>query len=109
MKTGYVATMAGALALVLPGCMQDVGGPGASTYYDCGGGTRLKVDNLKGDRVMVKMNDNEPVILPADPAASGARYMSATHQFWSKGDEAMWTVGRMAPMTCQRVQMVRGM
>jgi hypothetical protein len=29
--------------------------------------------------------------------------MSPTHQFWSKGDEAMWTVGRMMPMTCKQV------
>jgi membrane-bound inhibitor of C-type lysozyme len=80
-----------------------VSGPGISNYYDCGNGTRLKVDYLKGDRVMVQMNDNAPVTIPADKAASGAKYMSATHQFWSKGDEVTWTVGRMAPMTCKEV------
>ncbi|MFN3864618.1 MAG: MliC family protein, partial [Erythrobacter sp.] len=72
--------MAAALALALAGCNEQVGGPGASTYYDCGGGTRLKVDYLAGDRVMVKMNDNPPVTLPADKSASGAKYMSPTHQ-----------------------------
>ena len=96
-------------ALALAGCTQSVGGPGASTYYDCGNGTRLKVDYLSGDRVSVQMNDNAPVTIPADRSASGAKYMSGTHQFWSKGDEAIWTVGRMVPMTCQKVAVPRGM
>lgn len=107
MKYGIIL-VAGS-ALMLAGCMESVGGPGVSAYYDCGGDTRLKVDNLSGDRIMVQMNDNAPVTLPAEKAASGAKYMSATHQFWSKGDEATWTVGRMAPMTCQKVAVPRGM
>lgn len=98
----------GAAALTLGGCMtNEVGGPGVSAYYDCGNGTRLKVDNLSGNRIQVQMNDNAPVVLPADKAASGAKYMSATHQFWDKGGEAMWTVGRMVPMTCQKVVVPR--
>lgn len=99
---------AGTLAALAAGCAP-VGGPGVSSYYDCGGGTRLKVDNLKGDRIMVQMNNDRPVVLPADKAASGAKYMSATHQFWNKGSEAMWTVGRMAPMTCRQVAVPRAM
>ena len=105
MKHAIIA--AGLAALALAGCQTNAGGPGASSYYDCGGGTRLKVDYLKGNRVSVQMNDNAPVILPADRAASGAKYMSATHQFWSKGDEATWTVGRMRPMTCQKLAVPR--
>lgn len=105
MKIGIIAGLGG--AALLAACAP-VGGPGVSAYYDCGGGTRLKVDSLSGDRVMVQMNDNPPVTIPADKAASGAKYMSATHQFWDKGGEAMWTVGRMAPMTCQRVAVPRG-
>lgn len=96
-------------ALALTGCMERVGGPGASSYYDCGNGTRLKVDYVDDGSVMVQMNDNAPVTIPADKAASGAKYMSATHQFWDKGGEAMWTVGRMMPMTCQKVAVPRGM
>ncbi len=107
MRIAIIALLAGTIALAA--CNESVGGPGASTYYDCGGGTRLKVDYLSGDRVMVQMNDNAPVTIPADKSASGAKYMSPTHQFWSKGDEAMWTVGRMAPMTCKQVMVPRGM
>ena len=52
MKTGIMA--ATLIALALGGCTQTVGGPGASSYFDCGNGTRLKVDYLDGDRVMVQ-------------------------------------------------------
>lgn len=107
MKTSAILGI-GAGLLALAGCATDnVGGPGVSAYYDCGNGTRLKVDNLSGDRIQVQMNDNAPVVLPAVKAASGAKYMSATHQFWDKGGEAMWTVGRMVPMTCQKVAVPR--
>lgn len=99
----FVATIA------LGACNERMGGPRASTYYDCGGDTRLKVDYVDADSVLVQMNDDAPVTIPAQMAASGAKYMSATHQFWSKGDEAMWTVGRMAPMTCAKVMVPRGM
>ncbi|MET4131666.1 membrane-bound inhibitor of C-type lysozyme [Porphyrobacter sp. MBR-155] len=105
MKTGMIIVFAGTIALA--GCAP-VGGPGVSSYYDCGDGIRLKVDSLSGDRVMVQMNNDKPVTLPADKSASGAKYMSATHQFWSKGDEATWTVGRMVPMTCRKVAVPRG-
>ena len=107
MKT--LAMAAGlAAALALTGCMtNEVGGPGVSAYYDCGNGTRLKVDNLSGDRIQVQMNQDEPLILPAVKAASGAKYMTPRHQFWDKGGEATWTVGRMMPMTCQKVAVPR--
>lgn len=107
MKIAMTVLLVGTIAL--GACNESVGGLGASTYYDCGGGTRLKVDHVDADSVMVQMNDNTPVTIPAERAASGAKYMSATHQFWSKGDEAMWTVGRMAPMSCTKVAVPRGM
>jgi len=107
MRIAIFVVLAGTVALAA--CNQSVGGPGASTYYDCGNGTRLKVDYVDAGSVMVQMNDNPPVTIPADPSASGAKYMSPTHQFWNKGDEAMWTVGRMMPMTCTKVAVPRGM
>jgi membrane-bound inhibitor of C-type lysozyme len=108
MKTGMIVAAA-AMALVLAGCNEEIGGPGASTYYDCGDGVRLKVDSVDIRSVTVQMNNDPPVTLPAVKAASGAKYMSATHEFWSKGEEATWTVGRMAPMTCKQVKVPRGM
>ena len=38
MKIGII--MAAAAALALAGCNEQVGGPGASTYHDCGNGDR---------------------------------------------------------------------
>jgi len=105
MKIAMIAAIAG--AAMMAGCAP-VGGPGVSAYYDCGGGTRIKVDSLSNDRIMVQMNNNAPVTIPADKSASGAKYMSPTHQFWSKGDEATWIVGRRAPMNCQKVAVPRG-
>ena len=106
MRIAIITLLAGTVALAA--CNESVGGPGASSYYDCGNGTRLKVDYVDG-KAMVQMNDNPPVTIPAATSASGAKYMSPTHQFWDKGDEAMWTVGRMAPMTCTKVAVPRGM
>lgn len=107
MKKSAIATGLAA-AVALAGCMAgDVGGPGVSAYYDCGNGVRLKVDNLSGDRIQVQMNEDEPIILPSVKAASGAKYMTARHQFWDKGGEATWTIGRMVPMTCQKVAVPR--
>lgn len=104
MKKSVILAASGAMLLPLGGCMtNEVGGPGVSAYYDCSNGTRLKVDSLSSDRIQVQMNNDEPIILPAVKAASGAKYMTARHEFWSKGDEVMWTVGRMLPMTCQRI------
>jgi membrane-bound inhibitor of C-type lysozyme len=107
MKTGMIALLAAIIALAA--CNESVSGPSSSTFYNCGNGTRLKVDYVDAETVMVQMNDDAPVTIPAEKAASGAKYMGATHQFWSKGDEAMWTVGRMAPMTCNKVIMPREM
>lgn len=107
MKFVMMAILAG--GLLMAGCTQSAGGPGVSSYYDCGASIRLKVDYLPDDQVMVQMNDNEPVTIPAEPFASGTKYMSATHRFWDKGPEAVWTVGRMAPMTCTKVAVPRVM
>lgn len=107
--TRQLVTSALATGLLLAaGCTTDnIGGPGVSAYYDCGGGVRLKVDQLSGDHIQVQVGENEPLVLPAVKAASGARYMTPRHDFWDKGGEATWTVGRMVPMTCQKVAVPR--
>lgn len=104
MKNAAMTVLCG--AAMLAACAP-VGGPGVSAYYDCGNGTRLKVDSLSDDMIQVQMNSDAPIRLPAVKAASGAKYMTARHSFWSRGDEAEWIVGRMAPMTCQKVAVPR--
>jgi membrane-bound inhibitor of C-type lysozyme len=39
--------------------------------------------------------------LPHVRAASGARYATATHEFWNKGDGATYKAGHAAPTTCR--------
>jgi len=111
MKSTIIAAAAGALAL--GACTQtggaDSGGQAADAFYQCGPDLLLKVNNLDGERVAVRAGDDDPLILSAQAAASGARYATMTHEFWDKGGEATWTVGRMTPLTCQRVALPRGL
>lgn len=41
-------------------------------------------------------------VLPATPAASGARYAEGGTEFWTKGDEAMLTLPDTPGMSCRR-------
>lgn len=104
MKTGMMAPAIGLLAL---GACATIGGPGSSNYYDCGQGTRLKVDYLAGGVAQVQVNNDRPIVLTQEKTASGAKFSSNQYVFWSKGDEASWTTGRMAPMQCRAVAVPR--
>ncbi len=53
------------------------------------------------DAVELKFADGAKLTLPHVISASGARYASATHEFWNKGDEATYTAGRTAPAKCR--------
>ena len=97
-------------ALALAGCTSDYAEDArSSAYYQCDRGPQLKVDLLDEDRVQVQVDDDEPLILPQVKAASGAKYETARHTFWDRGEEATWTVGRMMPMTCIKVTPTRAM
>ncbi|AOL24651.1 Membrane-bound inhibitor of C-type lysozyme [Erythrobacter litoralis] len=91
-------------AVTLGGCSTDDStGSRASAYYQCDRGPVLKVDYIADEQVQVQVGNDEPLILPQVPSASGAKYMTARHVFWDRGGEATWTVGRMMPMTCRKV------
>lgn len=97
-------------AAALAGCStDDPAGSGASAFYECDRGPVLKVDYVADEQVRVQVGDEEPLILPQVPSASGAKYMTARHTFWDRGGEATWTVGRMMPMTCRRIDAPRAM
>ena len=38
--------------------------------------------------------------LPRQIAGSGSRYAAADQEFWIKGDQAVWTLGKAAPLRC---------
>lgn len=62
--------------------------------WTCDDGRSLKVAFLsEPQRLEITFPDGGVVILPAQEAASGARYGDATHDFHSKGDEAIYKSG----------------
>jgi len=93
-------------ALTAAGC-QTYGGPGVSTYFECERGTRLQVDNLGSKTVLVRVNGARPLALKEDRVASGAAWTDGPHRLHTKGDEALWTVGRMVPESCRQVVVPR--
>lgn len=90
-----------ALGLVA-GCAS-VGGPGVSTYMECDRGTRLKLDYVNSNTVVVSVNGADGFALPRTPSASGVSYGDAQHSLRTKGREAIWTIGRAMPETCRQV------
>ena len=69
-------------ALAAPGTNAD------TLVYRCAGGKRFTAAwGLPGDRVKVTAGGTTQ-LLPARPAASGARYGEGPFQIWGKGDEA---------------------
>ena len=45
--------------------------------------------------------NGDVITLPQAVSASGSRYATPQHEFWIKGDEATYTIGRMVPTTCR--------
>lgn len=87
---------------LVAGCAS-VGGPGVSTYMECDRGTRLKLDYVNSNTVLVGVNGADAFSLPRRPSASGASYGDAQHSLRTKGREAVWTIGRAMPETCRQI------
>lgn len=69
--------------------------------FGCENGTAFTAAFLVSpDAVELTFADGAKLTLPHAISASGARYATATHEFWNKGDEATYTAGRAAPVTC---------
>lgn len=97
----------GAAALTLAAC-QSIGGPGVSTYMECTSGTRLKIDNLGSEAILVSVNNGRPIALRQVPSASGAAYEGRGYRLHTKGSEAVWTgLTREAPHQCSTVVLPR--
>ena len=70
------------------------------THFICESGGDLRVTFAPG-RAIVRTPDGTVHSLPQAEAASGARYTNGTHEFWTKGRNATWTIGRMVPIRCR--------
>ncbi len=70
--------------------------------FDCDNGVVLEVtfDNAN-DVAIVSTEGMEPQTLPIGMSGSGYYYSNGPYGLRGKGDEAMWEVGRMAPVNCK--------
>lgn len=100
-----------AFVLALAACQSAPAGPPAVgltrnteavVAFGCENGVSFTAAFLVSpDAVELHFADGAKLTLPHVRAASGARYADAAHEFWNKGDEAMYTIGRAAPTTCR--------
>lgn len=100
--------IAGLAATLLSGCMQPIGTPGGSLFYECDRGTRLRVDYR--DRVaIVRVNDGQTVAMRSAPAVEGESYEGRSGQRLQRnGGTVRWnTAARTAPETCRQILIPR--
>ncbi len=106
----YAALLLACVVVLITGCAhQSVpDDPGASkplkVRYACASGEGL-VAEFAVDRASVRVVpvNGTAIVLPIQPSGSGFRYADARHEFRGKGAEAMWTIGRRAPLRCRVV------
>ncbi|WP_127597886.1 MliC family protein [Nitratireductor alexandrii] len=95
--------------ILLAACVAD--GPGAEpgvasaprgkTTYRCDDGARMAVEN-RGTSVILTLDDNAPVTLPASPADSRIRYGAPPYALLLDRNEALLMKSGAAPNTCRR-------
>ncbi|MEJ8571152.1 MliC family protein [Microbaculum marinum] len=78
-----------------------------NAVFDCDNGQTLDVvfDNDKDPAVaVVTIEGEEPQTLPIAMSGSGYYYTNGKYGLRGKGEEAMWEVGRMAPIDCKQAE-----
>ncbi|MCM0755703.1 MliC family protein [Desulfovibrio aminophilus] len=96
------------LALAVPalaGSQAPGHGPVYGPYaYTCEDGSSFSAvfDNAAGPDgvVILTFPDGVTLTLPRAVSGSGIRYTDGKHEFWGKGDQASWAIGRRAPVSC---------
>ncbi len=68
--------------------------------FACKNGVSFTAAFLVSGDVTLHFPDGAKLTLPGVLSASGARFADAAHEFWNKGDEAMYTIGKRAPILC---------
>lgn len=75
--------------------------PRGKTTYRCDDGARMVVEN-RGASVILTLDDNAPVTLPASPADSRIRYGAPPYALLLDRNEALLMKSGAAPNTCRR-------
>ena len=89
------------LALALPARAGGDGQVHGPYSYVCDNGTRFTAlfDN-RLPALILTFPGGETLTLPQVLSGSGIRYADGRHEFWGKGADASWTVGKGLPTQC---------
>jgi membrane-bound inhibitor of C-type lysozyme len=66
-----------------------------------GGKNAIRIYEEKNVAANITLADGTLITLPVQKVASGFMYSNGKYTFRGKGDEAMWSVGRMAAERCE--------
>jgi len=78
-----------------------------NAVFDCDGDLTLNVvfdNDADPETAIVTIEGEEPITLPIAMSGSGYYYTNGRYGLRGKGDEAMWEVGRMAPIDCKQAE-----
>ena len=100
MRIAILAVLALAGCASTPPAGTSAGVTPSTVSYGCVNVTTM-VATFKEGAVDLRMANGDVITLPQAVSASGSRYATPQHEFWIKGDEATYTIGRMVPTTCR--------
>lgn len=103
--TGRAALTLFGIAAALFAAPQPSQAEAINAVFNCDGGLTLNVvfDNDKDPALaVVTIEGEEPQTLPIAMSGSGYAYSNGKYGLRGKGDEAMWEVGKMAPINCKQ-------
>ena len=94
-------------AVALVGC-QTIGGPGVSSYFDCGSGETIKVTYGKRGGAALQINNGRTILLKSVQGVGGTNFEGFGYRLSVMGDTATWSgLTREAPHQCRRVAVPR--
>ena len=88
-------------AVALAGCASISGSTERRVTFACERGADLVVV-FDDEAARIVNPDGSEIVLPHRPSASGFLYETPTHSLRGQGTEAIYTIGRMAPIRCQQ-------
>jgi membrane-bound inhibitor of C-type lysozyme len=74
--------------------------PPRTVSYACERGPMLRIE-YRGESALIVSPHSRGVVMRQRASASGFFYASATHSIRGKGEELIFAIGRMAPITCR--------
>jgi len=88
-------------AAALAGCASVTGSDERRVTFSCDHGADLTVV-FDEHAARIINPDGTEIVLPSRETGSGFLYETPTHSLRGQGTEAIYTIGRMAPIRCQQ-------